>query len=560
MANSVNNSANAPKKADMILNAVNEISSKQDSLSQKTSQIDARLGSALDELRRSNSQPVSGRIDEICTTLKEEYAAIRTEIKYLAAQSEQIFLALTENIKDLSKQIAALNVPAKEPVVEKAPEIDYELLAQKVAELLPVPESVSPDYIASKVAEQIVIPVPTSDQSSNINEEEFADKVALKVGALWSDDFDIIVDDEGCASISKELADRLDYDLMAASVAEKLRESLDLDSVEPDYEEMATRLNEKINIPTVNEDAIAEKAAEVLSNYLPDLDADEIADKVAEQVISAIPAVDNEAVVAGVSEKLIASQADHDYNIVIDEEGLETITERVYGKVCECTDKRFDGVDGGINEIKAMLVAGAVAGAVAGDDNGGSDEETLVTVSAVIDDEEAGTEVEVQDGVDFANMMKYNRSFMARIIQGTDEQKNYYGSVKSALLSYKKVNSNIAWGAERFHKGRETLARMKIRGKTLCLYLALDPAEYSTSVYHHKDVSDNKSLSGTPMAVKIKSPRGVKKAIRLIDEMLQKRGGIKTVVAERDYAAMYPYETIEELIEEGLVKDVSNNK
>ncbi|MCD8040586.1 MAG: hypothetical protein LUF82_03615, partial [Clostridia bacterium] len=161
------------------------------------------------------------------------------------------------------------------------------------------------------------------------------------------------------------------------------------------------------------------------------------------------------------------------------------------------------------------------------------------------------------EGVDFANMMKYNRSFIARIIQGSDDVKNYYGQVKNAMLSYKKVNSSIAWGAERFNKGRETIAKFKIRGKTLCLYLNLDPNEYKTSVYHHVDVSDNKSMHGTPMMVKIKSPLGVKKAIRLIDEMLAKRNGEKRAIQERDYAAMYPYETIEELIEDGLVKDVS---
>ena len=198
-----------------------------------------------------------------------------------------------------------------------------------------------------------------------------------------------------------------------------------------------------------------------------------------------------------------------------------------------------------------------------------ADEEDEVIGEIVEDIDENPSEGEIMPdglpatangGVDFANMMKYNRSFIARIIQSTDDQKRYYGQVKNALLAYKKVNSNIAWGAERFNKGRETIARFKIRGKTLCLYLALDPNEFETSVYHHTDVSDNKSMHGTPMMVKIKSPRGVKKAIRLVDIMLERRNGIKREIAERDYAAMYPYETIEELIEEGLVKDVSKNK
>ena len=250
------------------------------------------------------------------------------------------------------------------------------------------------------------------------------------------------------------------------------------------------------------------------------------------------------------------------------------------------TAARFDKVDEDIDEIKKLLLAGTVVVATANNDETAVAEDELVTVSDVVGEEQTeeavaedevideivseieetpaegemlpdGMDEESEGGVDFANMMKYNRSFIARIIQGTDDQKNYYGQVKPALLSYKKVNSNIAWGAERFNKGRETIARFKIRGKTLCLYLALDPNEFETSVYHQVVVSDNKSMHGTPMMVKIKSPRGVKKAIRLIDIMLERREGVKRTVAERDYAAMYPYETIEELIEDGLVKDVS---
>ncbi len=192
------------------------------------------------------------------------------------------------------------------------------------------------------------------------------------------------------------------------------------------------------------------------------------------------------------------------------------------------------------------------------------DDDLLIDVldmDAFSDDElMPGDLSELEGGVDFANMMKFKRSFIARIIQSNDDYKQYYGEVKHALISYKKVNSNVAWGAERFNKGRETIARLKIRGKTLCLYLALDPNNYKTSVYHHIDVSDNKSVAGTPMMVKVKSNLGVRKAIRLIDEMLAMRNGEKKEIPERDYAAMYPYETIEELIEEGLVKDVRKNK
>ncbi|MDE6613012.1 MAG: hypothetical protein K2K28_00450, partial [Clostridia bacterium] len=531
----------------------------------------------------------------------------------------------------------------------------------------------------------------------NIDEEELADRIALKVGSLKSEDFEIIVDDEGCSSISKDICDKLDYSLISDAVAEKLRYALDLAAAnEPDYEEMAARISEKITVAGINEDAIADKAAAVLSNYLPDFDTDEIADKVMNAVIDVLnaqlssmtmPQIDNDAICNTITDRIIESQADHDYDIVIDEDGIGKITELVAEEVEKGSAERFAKVEdaiagiremlenGGftavegeevhseeitkleeaiaeiksmlengvvansqpadisqvegalaeikellesgsetvpdsesetsadiaqlenaINEIKEMLASGVVvsnstateiaASTAVYEEPAVEEEEPLITVSDLVagtatvveeeeEEEDDRPERDIDDsddmddelmpgsemgGVDFANMMKYNRSFIARIIQSPDEYKQYYGSVKHALLSYKKVNSNIAWGAERFNKGRETIARFKIRGKTLCLYLALDPNAYKTSVYHHLDATDNKSMAGTPMMVKIKSALGVKKAIRLIDEMLEARGAEKRFVPERDYAAMYPYETIEELIEDGIVKDVRKKK
>ena len=438
--------------------------------------------------------------------------------------------------------------------------------------------------------------------NADIDEEELADRIALKIGAIQPDDYSIMVDEEGCASITKEITEKLDYELIASTVADKLRETLDLsgedNGEQPDYEEMAARISENITVAGVNEDAIAEKAAAVLSNYLPEFDTDEIADKVATQVISALPAaeVDSEAVSNAVAEKLNERQQELDYDIVLDEDGLEKVSapaeayEEVYEE--EAEEEQLVTVSDVIADEPEETVEEEVVEEVTEPEQ--AVEETpeeelaeeaeeeqpaeepsapivIVTEQTVAEEENENDEDEAveefsydelagEGGVDFANMMRYNRSFIARIIQGTDEQKTYYGEVRNALLSYKKVNSNIAWGAERFHKGRETIARFKIRGKTLILYLALDPATHEYSVYHHKDVSDNKSVAGTPMMIKVKSPLGVKKAVRLIDEMLAARNGEKRNIPQRDYAAMYPYETIEELIEDGLVKDVKKDK
>lgn len=681
--------------------------------------------------------------------------AIAEDVDY-----DEIARKVIEKLPELTSIANAVSETAyasAEPQVQSVQaEIDYDKLAEKVAEVVSTQEVVSPDYIASRVAEQIVIPqsapatadvnldveelsrkvadkivIPAYEQK-DVNEEriaeavcerlheresyteatpasyetsvdeqalaeniasrlnfslsdeliaaavvknladaidsdEIADCVAKRVGSISPEQFEITVDDDGCESLAGAVESKLNYELLAASVAEKLNPALMTGATaEVDAEEIARSIAEKLNVNAdIDEDSLADKAAAILSNYLPEVDSAEIADKVVAGIIPALPAtpvVDNEGIAYNVSERIMQSQEENEYDIVIDDEGLTKITDGIteniareneekyqklegeltefkdeYGKrldqlaedVTEVKsehgkrfdkleedvadikgeyDSRFDKLDADIDEIKRMLMSGIVVAStvqsvgqpvevgeevVTTTDENSPDEgtpfrsegaaqeeeeEQLVTVSDVVgeqvDDGSASPNVltvidenltdgeimpdGIGGGVDFLHMMKYDRSFIARIIQGTDEQKNYYGQVKMALLSYKKVNSNVAWGSERFNKGRETIARFKIRGKTLCLYLALDPKEFEYSVYHHADVSDNKSVHGTPMMVKVKSPLGVKKAIRLIDIMLAKRDGIKHNVPTRDYAMMYPFETIEELIEDGLVKDVNH--
>lgn len=456
-------------------------------------------------------------------------------------------------------------------------EIDAEELATKLNEKLAV--SVNEDVLAEKaaavlsnylpevdavdIADKVVAGIiPVLPAAPNVDSAEIASQVAEKlVEDQENSDYDIVIDEEGLKRITDSVSEEIKGEYSAR-----------FDKLEGDIAELKAGL-----IPDVEED----------------IDYDNIPEYTEEDAEPDVPAL-----VKGYEERFDKLEGD----IASVKEDSAVRFDRMDGNFTSAREERaarFDRVEKDIAEIKKMLLGGAVvaAGIAAADACAEQEEqqpedenEELVTVSDLVDesaeepaegeeapadevmeeivedidespvDEEIMSEDMTDDisaGVDFANMMKYNRSFIARIIQGSDEQKNYYGKVKTALLSYKKVNSNIAWGAERFNKGRETIARFKIRGKTLCLYLALDPNEFATSVYHHADVSDNKSMHGTPMMVKIKSPLGVKKAIRLIDEMLSRRGGIKREIAERDYAAMYPYESMEELIEDGLVKDVS---
>ena len=153
----------------------------------------------------------------------------------------------------------------------------------------------------------------------------------------------------------------------------------------------------------------------------------------------------------------------------------------------------------------------------------------------------------------------YDRSFTARIIQN-ERAKHFYSEIKNFALSFglksRRVKSRVSWRGDRFYFGRTPYFYAKVRGKTLCLYLALDPAAYDRNIYHQIDVSDRKCYQKTPMMLRVKSDLGLKKARRLIAAMLTAGGLDGKELLAVDYVAMYPYEETEPLIERKLIKRV----
>jgi uncharacterized repeat protein (TIGR02543 family) len=149
---------------------------------------------------------------------------------------------------------------------------------------------------------------------------------------------------------------------------------------------------------------------------------------------------------------------------------------------------------------------------------------------------------------------KYKKSFMAKLIISSDETKSYYKSIKMAALSYKEVNSRISWNYEAFNKGRNKLLKLVIKGKTLYLYLALNPNEYKDSKYHVEEAI-GKKYRETPCLYKIKNPRRAKYALELIDFLVAKFALSKRK-KETPELAPIPSLSMDELIAQGLVIDL----
>lgn len=166
------------------------------------------------------------------------------------------------------------------------------------------------------------------------------------------------------------------------------------------------------------------------------------------------------------------------------------------------------------------------------------------------DDDESSTFV--TEGVE---RVRYDRSFKAKHIQMKDESKEWYSTLKNELLSYQRVKSRLSWRKETFRIGRMPLARFVIRGKTLCLLLAIEPSGLQGTKFTVDDVSAVASTADTPCQYRIKSARRAKYAKELIGIVMKELNMRKIP----DYVAQdffVPYEGTVALMEKGLTKRV----
>lgn len=152
-----------------------------------------------------------------------------------------------------------------------------------------------------------------------------------------------------------------------------------------------------------------------------------------------------------------------------------------------------------------------------------------------------------------ATFVRYQKPFSVKLIQATDEAKEYYSYLKNVLLSYKKVNSKLSKGYDAFNRGRTKLAKLVIRGKTLCLYLALNPDDYAESKYK-VERSESKKFADVPCLYRIKNQRRLKYAEELIAEMCEKLALVQGENQNVDYKPAY--QSTYELMESGLIKKI----
>ncbi len=473
------------------------------------------------------------------------------------------YTRIVEEVGDRVLEILTETKTEEKPVETAPVEIDYEKIvygtAEKVVESLPYPEKV--DYARVEDAFQKSVESITTKMDADATADLvlFSEEVRKAIAEI---DYDAIA-----AKVAEKIVvpeqPAFDYDLLAVAIAARSAqpEPIDYDKLadavlakmpapEPiDYEKLADMVAARIPAPE-KEEIDYDKLAELVAAKLQVQDGDEEyevvidADGVKEVAEGVAKELDLDALAEKVAERLVPEETGEEeatYEMLLDEEGVQAIAEAVAKELCgkcvPCEAEEAPAVEEPVEEVA---------------------EELAVTEEVV----EEVAEPELVDA-DAGLVVRMKRSFTAKMKQSDESVKGYYSAIKNAFSAYKKLNSTVSWHGDRFNYGRETVAKMNIVGKTLNLYLALDPnsEEFKTTVYHQKDASEHKAYESTPFLVKIRSEMAVKKALRLVEAVATKVGAVKKANFEpTDYKEVFAYETDEALLEKGLVKATKEKK
>ena len=113
--------------------------------------------------------------------------------------------------------------------------------------------------------------------------------------------------------------------------------------------------------------------------------------------------------------------------------------------------------------------------------------------------------------------------FQTRMAQADQTLLQHYDELKNYILSF-QVKSRISNAGDMFRLHKEDYIKMTIAGKGLKLHLALNPEDYKDSPIPVDDASDKKMYRDIPLVFKVKSDLSLKRAKKLIDDLMAKKG------------------------------------
>lgn len=113
------------------------------------------------------------------------------------------------------------------------------------------------------------------------------------------------------------------------------------------------------------------------------------------------------------------------------------------------------------------------------------------------------------------------KSFKYKLRLAPKQTKIYYKQITEYALTLTGVKLRESKKHHTLYKGRKLVAKISLRGKTLRVYLPLNPTEYVGSKYKFTSVQGVKAHENNPMLFKITSDRKAKHVKELIDNIVK---------------------------------------
>ncbi len=597
--------------------------SKNDALYQWISYDLQRMKAELMKEMKISSIQLGALYDRVKADKDESSTAIAQEIRYSYKQNQNIYDGIASMVKgEISEKLNALQeklqaIDKLETILNDLGELkyNYSQLQTSFEGVSAWTEGATPklDQLVEKSDYLEAIYAKVADQNCELSEEECA-KIANAVDEKSSVHSAQVLE----AINAIPVAENVDYTRIVEEVGDKVLELLNelkatetapvVENAPIDYEKIAGdtagKVVESLPYPDRVDYARIEAMLANVSVSAPEVDYERLAEVVASKVV--VPEIDYDRLAEAVAEKITAKGMSAD--VVLDDEGIAKVAEAVsekiavpqaeavdYDRVAEIVEEKFSSisivceyqpveeevVEEAVEEAPVEEVAEEPVVEEAPVEEVVEEpvvEETPVVEEPVVDTAQAEAEKElaVAESVAFEEDMqgqlvdaetglvvRLKRSFTAKLRQSEEVVKEFYSDVKNGLVSYKRINSNVSWHGDRFNYGRDTVAKINICGKTLCVYLALDPndPELKSTVYHQKDVGNQKAYESTPFMVKVKSEAGAKKAVRLVSILAEKLGAEKEEnYQEVNYVQEYAYQSTKQLYEEGFIKATKEKK
>lgn len=137
--------------------------------------------------------------------------------------------------------------------------------------------------------------------------------------------------------------------------------------------------------------------------------------------------------------------------------------------------------------------------------------------------EEPVAEPEVPEMVigDVSDKAERRVPFNEKMLFAEKKIQGYYNAIYNKFISFRKVNPRVSSKGISYRLGRDLIAKLTLRGKTLRFHLALPMDAVESNIYFQRDFSTAKAYAEVPFTVKVKSDRGLKNALKLIDVLAE---------------------------------------